>query len=295
VRRKPAKSKLIGAGVALAAVLALGVAPSAEGTANIIPNPGFEQDCSGVPCGWANHSAGTTVARDMSTFHSGAASIRVGGPAGGSNEANTGCLPLTLTPGINAISFWYNWSDPDVSAVFVALLVEFYSTSNCSVMIGIGTGLGDVSGHSGGWFQATGANTVPPNAVAVIFRLSVPCFVTGPCSMNFDDLDFEAELPVTLFGFRAARSHRGVVVRWRTGTEVDTLGFNVYRQRGGRRVRLNRRLIPALGSSHGGVRGGLYSFVDRQAPKRQSLRYWLQDVDTSGHRTWHGPVRVAAA
>jgi subtilisin-like proprotein convertase family protein len=98
-------------------------------------------------------------------------------------------------------------------------------------------------------------------------------------------------LAVTVSGLSAKRSQRGVVVRWRTGTEADTLGFNVYRQQGNHRVRVNRRLLPALA----GVSGGSYSFLDRHAPRHRALRYWLQNVAVDGTRTWHGPVRVSRA
>jgi hypothetical protein len=98
-------------------------------------------------------------------------------------------------------------------------------------------------------------------------------------------------LAVRLSSFGAVRSKRGVLVRWRTGTEVNTLGFNVYRQQHGKRVRVNRRLLPALG----GPSGHAYSFTDRHAARHRAIRYWLQDVSTSGQRTWHGPVRVAAS
>jgi hypothetical protein len=85
------------------------------------------------------------------------------------------------------------------------------------------------------------------------------------------------------------------MIRWRTGSEVDTLGFNVYRQRGARRVRLNRHVIPALSLTRGGISGGRYSFLDRKAPRHARLRYWLQEVDASSHCTWHGPVRLGPA
>jgi hypothetical protein len=98
-------------------------------------------------------------------------------------------------------------------------------------------------------------------------------------------------LAVTVSSLRAARSRRGVVVRWRTGTEADELGFNLYRQQGARRVRVNKRLLPALGR----VAGSSYSFLDRRAPRHRALRYWLQDVAVDGTRTWHGPVRVSGA
>jgi hypothetical protein len=104
-------------------------------------------------------------------------------------------------------------------------------------------------------------------------------------------LDITVALAAGVTSLRAVRSHKGVIVRWRTGTEYNELGFNVYRQQGNRRVRVNRRLLPALG----GISGKAYSFVDRRAPRHRAVRYWLQDVSVSGARAWHGPVRVAAA
>jgi hypothetical protein len=72
---------------------------------------------------------------------------------------------------------------------------------------------------------------------------------------------------------------------------TSTGGTNVI----SRRVRVNKRLLPALSLRRGGVSGGAYSFVDRRAPRHRALRYWVQDVDIRGHRTWHGPVRIGAS
>ena len=92
---------------------------------------------------------------------------------------------------------------------------------------------------------------------------------------------------VTFRSFTAARSRHGVVLRWRTAAEADTLGFNVYRSRGDGRHRLNRHLI----ASGGAVGGGAYSFLDRRAGNRGDLRYWLQIVDSHGGKVWHGPTQ----
>jgi len=64
----PTRSFLFASFVALAAAVVLGVAPSAQATTNIVPNPVFETDCAGVPCNWI---AGTQVmiARDTTIFH----------------------------------------------------------------------------------------------------------------------------------------------------------------------------------------------------------------------------------
>jgi len=90
---------------------------------------------------------------------------------------------------------------------------------------------------------------------------------------------------VTLRSFSAAGGTAGVTVRWRTASELDTLGFNVYREVNGKRVRANTRMIAAKGR-------GSYSFLDRKAPKAKSVRYWVQEVTADGSRSWYGPARV---
>ena len=92
---------------------------------------------------------------------------------------------------------------------------------------------------------------------------------------------------VTFRSFTAVRSRNGVVLRWRTAAEVDTLGFNVFRERGGSRTRLNRHLI----GNRGTVGGGAYSFVDGRAGRGGAPKYWLQVVDGRGGKVWHGPAR----
>lgn len=88
---------------------------------------------------------------------------------------------------------------------------------------------------------------------------------------------------VTLRFLRAAPSRRGVLLRWRTASELGTIGFDVYRQVKGVSTRLNRTLVPAKGA-------GLYSFLDRRAPRGTALRYWIREIAADGTRQWHGPV-----
>jgi hypothetical protein len=93
-------------------------------------------------------------------------------------------------------------------------------------------------------------------------------------------------LAATLRSFTAAPAPSGVSLRWRTASEVQVAGFNVYRERNGRRVRLNAKLIQAANTSAGHV----YTFVDRKAPRSGVARYWLQAVDLDGTRRWYGPA-----
>ena len=93
---------------------------------------------------------------------------------------------------------------------------------------------------------------------------------------------------VRVRSIEATAARAGNLVRWRTASEIDALGFHVYRQSpNGKRVRVNRTLIAAKGR-------GLYSFLDRKAPRAKSVRYWLQVVNLDGSRSWHGPAVVRA-
>lgn len=96
-------------------------------------------------------------------------------------------------------------------------------------------------------------------------------------------------LAVELEYFRARRSDDGVVLMWRTLSEVRNAGFHVWRQRpGGELARITTALLPPTG---GELTGADYRFVDRDAPG-SALLYFLDDVETTGRATRHGPVPV---
>lgn len=86
----------------------------------------------------------------------------------------------------------------------------------------------------------------------------------------------------------AARTVKGVAVRWRTAHEAGLLGFDVYRERGATRVRVNRRLV----ASAGAAAGRAYAYVDVAAPRGRTLRYWVAAVRLNGSRSWFGPATV---
>ncbi|MBA3364498.1 MAG: hypothetical protein H0U03_01750 [Actinobacteria bacterium] len=92
----------------------------------------------------------------------------------------------------------------------------------------------------------------------------------------------------SLRALSVVRTGRGVLVRWRTASESDTLGYNVFRELNGRRVKLNRSLI----SSKGALGPASYSFRARARPGERSSRHWLQVVRLDGSRSWLGSARV---
>ena len=97
----------------------------------------------------------------------------------------------------------------------------------------------------------------------------------------------------------ARRTDAGVTLTWRTGYEVDNLGFDVYRQRKDERVRLTSN--PIAGSAlyvPAGTpmtSGQTYTWTDDSPlALEQGVTYWIEDIDLNGTRTLHGPVSVAA-
>jgi len=92
--------------------------------------------------------------------------------------------------------------------------------------------------------------------------------------------------------FVAAQMPSGVLLSWNTVGELHNLGFNVYREIAGEKVRLNPSLISGSAllmrevlEQHGAK---TYGWIDRSASA--GALYWLEDVDLDGTRTWHGPV-----
>jgi hypothetical protein len=87
---------------------------------------------------------------------------------------------------------------------------------------------------------------------------------------------------------------QGVLVSWRTGFEVDNLGFHVYREVGTERVRLTPSLVAGsalfAGAGTALTAGRAYAWWDRQ-PVTGGV-YWLEEWDLSGEKRWHGPVSV---
>jgi hypothetical protein len=85
----------------------------------------------------------------------------------------------------------------------------------------------------------------------------------------------------------ATPSNEKVTIKWKTESETDNAGFNIWRAEGF--VKVNDAVIPALGSS---VSGSDYDFVDQWVLNGKRYFYLLEDIDTNDISTFHGPVRA---
>jgi hypothetical protein len=148
----------------------------------------------------------------------------------------------------------------------------------------------------------TGANHItitPPSPVSAGQRVTATATDAAGNTSEFSACS--GPTLVELVDFNATASDGGVLLEWRTGFEAENLGFNIYREDGGRRTRINPSLLAGsalvTGLNTRLTAGWSYSWLDRRiadcgsaSTDCQSVRYWLEDVDLKGQSTWHGPV-----
>ena len=101
--------------------------------------------------------------------------------------------------------------------------------------------------------------------------------------------DAEAATAVEMISFEAEGLESAVELSWETGSEIDNLGFHLYRSTttGGEYQRITRQVIPGLGSSPAGAR---YRYRDDGLTNDVTYYYQLEDIDTSGATEMHGPI-----
>ena len=101
--------------------------------------------------------------------------------------------------------------------------------------------------------------------------------------------EFGGTTEVRLMSFTAAAGDASVALEWRTASELDNLGFHVYRSlsEDGPWTKATPSLIPGLGSS---ATGQAYAFQDSGLVNGTRYYYRLEDVDAASRTTSHGPV-----
>jgi hypothetical protein len=97
---------------------------------------------------------------------------------------------------------------------------------------------------------------------------------------------------IELSSFEAKGVWRGIILAWETESEIDNVGFNIYRAEAedGEYIKINASLIPARGSV---AQGAAYKFVDWKVEKDKTYYYKLEDIDRSGIAAQHGPVSAS--
>ena len=111
----------------------------------------------------------------------------------------------------------------------------------------------------------------------------------GRDELGIDDVTVKPTEPtlIQLASFHAEVVDEAVRLVWRTAVEVDNAGFNLYRAagQGSHYAQVNPALIAAQADPG---QGASYAYTDQPGPG--VFYYLLEDVDTAGKATRHGPV-----
>ncbi len=97
---------------------------------------------------------------------------------------------------------------------------------------------------------------------------------------------------VKVDSFTASPDGGGNLIEFKTGRDVNNLGFNLYREDKGQRVKLNASLLAGTALMGGAgttfTAGQSHHWHDDGAGA--GAVYWVEEVDLHGARTWYGPA-----
>ncbi len=88
----------------------------------------------------------------------------------------------------------------------------------------------------------------------------------------------------------------GVSIKWKSGFEVENLGFNIYREEGSNRIRINSDIVAGSALTVGAntllEAGNSYAWFDK-TPAGANTRYLIEAIDINGQSSWSAPFSIA--
>lgn len=125
-----------------------------------------------------------------------------------------------------------------------------------------------------------------------INTVTVSAATYDPVLSNNTDTAECVPTSVSLISFDAVRDEEGILLSWETASEVDNLGFNIYKADDpeGEKVRVNPAMI--LSKAMGGTSGAFYEYLDEDVETGITYYYWLEAVDFALSKTLYGPISV---
>jgi hypothetical protein len=175
--------------------------------------------------------------------------------------------------------------------------LDFYANDACD-----SSGNGEGKTYLGSANVMTGANCIADFTGANRITITPPSPVTSgqrvtatATDANGNTSEFSScsgPTAIQLVDCTATAYDDGTLLEWQTTYEVDNLGFNIFREENGNRVRVNHQLIAgsALLMGPSTRLGAGYSYTWKDSAANRNAVYWLEDVDLKGGSTWHGPV-----
>jgi hypothetical protein len=188
------------------------------------------------------------------------------------------------TAGDPYLRLWFDWDESGVFDQDERVYEGSVDVGNNSLPIDVPAGVsGPVS------YRARLYDGVPAGLLAQDDDAS-----GGASGGEVEDGQSPSPTAVELSSFAASPQAGAVLLEWETASELDNLGFHLYRSTSscGQIQRLNQELIPS--QQPGSPAGARYTWTDRDVAPAVGYYYWLDSVDVWGHSTRYGPASVAA-
>jgi hypothetical protein len=224
--------------------------------------------------------AGAAVFADVKSLGTCYTAQHTGGHAGGSTETVTASFTATGTGGaaFDTLALYTGGTTTETlgsgqTSLFSGLndSVSGYFVCPC---YGSGAGsyvLGNVSSMSESW----------SNQLDNWTYAAIPLIAANTTALTVSSLT-------------AIPSGSGNLVKLQTGREAHNLGFNIYREQNGQRIKLNSSLLAGSALLGGAgttfTAGHIRTWQDELPPGSGSVAYWVEEIDLSGARKWYGPV-----
>jgi hypothetical protein len=177
---------------------------------------------------------------------------------------------------VSAPNIAWNWGAFNVFSGTTPLSTDGYkliSSAGCS------SHAIDFTGWTGDWYEAQPT-----------FDVTTVIATVGTCTISLSS----STSAVSVLSFDAVPFNAAIDLRWRTDAERNHMGFNVYRSDiySAQFQQINKSLLRNLKNSS--QNQASYRFVDQNVTNGQTYYYYIEDVDTFGKKTMHGPVSATA-
>jgi hypothetical protein len=186
---------------------------------------------------------------------------------------------------------WFDWNeDGDMADAQEQAIARNVSVGSNTVVFPVPTGAGYTANRPvNARFRLY---TAEPTG---LLRTEMP--VGEASGGEVEDYRLDPAIPTAIELARFEAISEGVHIRlqWETVTELDVLGFDLYRADSpdGSLTRINGQQIPA--QMPGSPVGATYVYIDRMTvPGSADYYYWLRAVNTYGAATAYGPISVTA-
>jgi hypothetical protein len=232
--------------------------------------PSIDLEADGFPSVYADGD-------DLNNYDDEDGITRQAGEGWGDNE--TAHLDVVVTGGTGDLYAWFDWNmDGDFDDTGEALSWTGLTAGTHSLALTV-----DPAFAQGGLYARF--RLVPNGA-------SAPDYYGEVTNGEVEDYYWPVvPTAVTLTRFEAQAKKAAIVLTWETASEIDNLGFNIYRAESakGPFTKLNKSLIPSQ-VPPGSPIGATYTFRDRTARPGVKYFYKLESVDIYGNSAFHGPI-----